>query len=118
MNQESCELIELHNFLGKKWVIVLIHNITNTPISFNDLRRISKGKISSILLSSRLKEMVKFKLIKKETIDGRIVYSVTNEGIELKEIMHKLKAWSIKSNYKLPKVCTENKCYCRAIFEE
>ena len=111
-----CELIELYRFLGKKWTVELLHNIELKPVSFNDLKRISRNLISPILLSNRLKHMVKFKIIKRYSINNKISYVITNRGIGLRSIMHDLKKWSIESDYRLPAVCKENKCLCNEIF--
>ena len=112
----ECDLIELYALMGKKWTIPILHNITSKPISFNELKRISNNLISPILLSTRLKELVSFKIIIKRKIKGKIVYMLTQEGKGLKKLMIYLKKWAISSNYTLPKECNIKKCYCDMIF--
>ena len=116
-NDIVCDLIELYGFLGKKWTVALFHNITDEPVSFNELERLTKGLISPILLSSRLKKMIDFKLIDKKMIDGRPVYQITSEGKKLKDIMHNIKDWAIECNYDLPDICKKKKCFCDYVFD-
>ncbi len=113
---KKCELIELYYLLGKKWTIELFHYIKDEPISFNELRRLTCDIISPILLSRRLKEMINFKLIKKRNLNKRIVYEITNEGKEMKDIMHNLKRWAVKNDYELPSFCKKGKCHCDYVF--
>lgn len=113
----DCELIDLYHFLGKKWSAVLLHNIHWHPITYNELNKLTQNKISSVLLSKRIKEMQKLKLIKKEIINDRISYMITSDGNELKDLLHHIKKWAIKNNYDLPVTCKHNKCVCKEIFD-
>lgn len=114
----ECELMDVYVILGKKWTIPLLHNITDEPISFNELKKISNNLISPILLSTRLKELVKFNIIQRKIIKGKVIYVLTEEGKGLKRLMHKLKKWAITSKYKLPKDCNVKQCYCDRVFHK
>lgn len=97
--------------------MILFHNITEKPISFNELKKLTQQLISPILLSNRLKEMINFKLIKRIKINNKICYVISEEGIEFKKIMHNMKKWAIKNNYNLPKKCTKKVCACDSILK-
>ncbi|MFW6014170.1 MAG: winged helix-turn-helix transcriptional regulator [Candidatus Nanoarchaeia archaeon] len=104
----QCDLIKLHNLVGKKWSVELFHYITNEPVSFNELWRLNDRLASPILISRRLKELQEFKLIKKEKINKRLVYTITKEGQGLKNVLHLLKKWGIENNYNLPSGCKDH----------
>lgn len=114
----ECELIKLYHFMGKKWSMALLHNINEKPLSFNELKKLTNNLISPILLSNRLKEMIKLKLIKKITRENKLCYVRTEPGKEFDKIIHDLKKWSIKHNYDLPKECKKNICICKNIFDK
>lgn len=113
---QNCELIELYRFLGKRWTVEILHNINEQGVSFNELKKKSNALISPILLSNRLKTLVKFKIIKKTKVE-KTKYFLTRQGTELKEIMHTLKAWSIKADFSLPDICKDGKCQCEIVFD-
>jgi len=113
----ECELIDLYGFLGKKWTMVLLHNLSAEPISFVKLERISHKTINPTILSNRLKKFVQFKIIKKINIKKKPCYVLTKEGIRLKALFHKIKKIAIQCDYNIPEVCTQDKCHCDEVFE-
>ena len=114
---KECELLELYSFLGKKWAFVLLSNISEKPISFNQLNNLSNHLINPTLLSERLKAMIRFKLISKEEVGNRNLYLLTPEGKKLKEILHQLKLWSVENHYNLPNICKNSECVCSEVFK-
>jgi DNA-binding HxlR family transcriptional regulator len=115
---DECQLIKLYGLLGKKWSAPLLHNLSEAPISFNELRRMTHQKINPTLLSRRLQDFVRFRIARKTTADGRIVYTLTREGVELKRLLHEIKRWSIHANYALPAVCARGECLCSKAFKD
>ena len=112
-----CDLTELHSFLGSKWAYALLTNIGTRPVSYNELQAISKRTINPTLLSKRLKDMVRFKIISKENTEVKIVYMITSQGMRLKELLHEIKVWAEESDCCIPEKCKGKECVCREGFE-
>ncbi|MHA2347895.1 MAG: winged helix-turn-helix transcriptional regulator [Candidatus Hodarchaeales archaeon] len=87
--------------MSKKWALVLIGTIGNQKIiRFNELQKKVIG-ISSKTLADRLKEQEKGGLIKREVfaeIPPRVEYSLTQDGIEVRNAMLPLMEWAYKKN--------------------
>lgn len=120
MKDEShgCELIELYKFLGKKWTVPLFHNLKSNPVTYNELNRKTRFLINPTLLSIRIKEFIRFKIVKKSVIDGRISYTLTKRGLKLKDLLHEIKDLAIKWDYNIPDKCKQGICICDTLFEE
>ncbi|MBR9676252.1 helix-turn-helix transcriptional regulator [Candidatus Woesearchaeota archaeon] len=110
----SCEIIELHGFLGSKWTIPLLHYFEK-PHSFNEINKKTKKLINPTLLSNRLKTFEKFKILKKEVINNKTIYSLTTQGKKLKDVLHEIKDWAITNKLGIPKGCID-KCECDELF--
>jgi len=114
----DCQLIGLYRFLGKKWTMVLFHNIGTVQITFNELLALTKKEINPTILSSTLKSLIAFNIIKKEKINKRVSYTLSAEGVVLKKHLHSIKNWAIESGMELPEGCTTEQCICDQIFKE
>lgn len=103
------ELTDLYRSIGQKWTIPLIHHLSETPLSFNDIKRLSKNNIAPSLLSTRLAQLTKLKIVKRTGYQERLCYTITEEGEKLKIILNDILDWSICADYKEPKIEAENK---------
>ena len=110
-----CDLLELLSFLGKKWSFMLLTNIKEQPISYNELYALSSHRINPTLLSERLKEFVRFDVVERKELPTGIIYCLTPEGARLKQVLHELKQWVSTSgnippsqNLHLELICTSN----------
>lgn len=113
----KCDLREILRLFGKKWTYPIFTHINKKPISFNQLYSISKHIINPTLLSNRLKDFIKYNLIKKEKVNGRITYSITPAGRELKDIILKLKSWCVHQDLNIPGKCRGKECACKSVFQ-
>ncbi|MDO8634461.1 MAG: winged helix-turn-helix transcriptional regulator, partial [archaeon] len=91
MKTENCALIGTGKLLGKKWGIMIVQELFfEKKAGFNKLKK-SLKKISSRILSCRLKELEAAKLIKKtrgqKNNRGYSSYSLTKKGKELQHII-------------------------------
>lgn len=81
--------------LSKKWALLIISAIgNNRKLRYNELEK--KLEISPKTLADRLKELESTGLIKRETfaeIPPRVEYSLTKEGIELRNAIMPLMKW-------------------------
>lgn len=114
----ECDIIKIYSFLGKEWTIILLHNINDEPLSFNNIQRMFHKKINPTLLSLRLKDFVKFKILVKKTVNGKLCYSITPEGLKLKKLLHDIKDWAIQCEYSVPNECLKGECICKYVFSD
>lgn len=96
-----CPIKGVIETLSKKWALVIIGTISNHKrIRFNELMKNITG-ISPRTLSMRLKELEKAELIKRENfaeIPPRVEYTLTQDGIEVKDAMNPLMEWAHKKS--------------------
>ena len=96
-----CPIEGVIEVLSKKWALVIIGTISNNKrIRFNELMKNLDG-ISPRTLSMRLKELEKAELIKRESfaeIPPRVEYTLTQDGIEVKDAMIPLMEWAHKKS--------------------
>ncbi len=91
-----CSIEGIIGILSKKWAILIISAIgNNQKLRYNELEK-KLGEIGPKTLSDRLKELENANLIKREAfaeIPPRVEYSLTKEGIELRNAIMPLMKW-------------------------
>lgn len=91
-----CPIEGIINIISKKWALLIISTIGNhEKLRFNEIMGNLKS-ISPKTLSDRLKELENAGLIKREVfaeIPPRVEYSLTRDGIELRNAMLPLMEW-------------------------
>jgi len=96
MEYQLCSKFEeAFQLLGKRWTGLIIFQLMNGPKRFNELE--SEIKVSGKVLSERLKELEKIKLIQRIVFPEtpvRIEYSLTQKGYSLKPMMDEISKWS------------------------
>ena len=117
-NETECDLAKLYVFFGKRWSHSIFTNLSEKSLSYNEIYAISKRHINPTLLSNRMKDMIRFKLIDIKTEDKRKKYVLTSYGKELKRIFHEIKRWSHKSGYNISEQCRINDCICNGVFKK
>jgi DNA-binding HxlR family transcriptional regulator len=81
--------------LSKRWIGLIIHQLLDGPKRFNELE--SELKISGKVLSEKLKEMEKLKIIKRTvypTTPVKIEYTLTDKGKALDPVIKAIEDWS------------------------
>ncbi|MBI3032486.1 helix-turn-helix transcriptional regulator [Candidatus Woesearchaeota archaeon] len=107
----QCLPFTLTKLLGKKWNILILQILNEENItSFNQLRKQLKN-ITGKILSARLYELEKIKLILKtnKEDDKRKKYFITQEGKELLNLFDNMKSWAAEHRY-VPETCLQTKC--------
>jgi DNA-binding HxlR family transcriptional regulator len=93
-----CPLEGIIDIVSKKWSLLIINEIGNhIKIGYNDLKK-ELGVISPKTLSDMLKELQKHELINREVFQEtpiRVEYTLTTEGIKLRESIIPLLKWAI-----------------------
>jgi DNA-binding HxlR family transcriptional regulator len=96
-----CPLEGIINVISKKWALIIIGTIGNhEKIRFNALMKAITG-ISPKTLSDRLKEQKESGLVKREVfaeVPPRVEYSLTQDGIEVRDAMLPLMEWAYKKS--------------------
>lgn len=93
-----CPLEGVIDIISKKWVLLIINEIGNHQrIRYNDLMKEIQG-ISPKTLADTLKELAKYKLVKREAfneIPPRVDYTLTDDGQELREAIIPILQWAL-----------------------
>ncbi|MBY9006786.1 MAG: helix-turn-helix transcriptional regulator [Candidatus Lokiarchaeota archaeon] len=89
------------NIISKKWALLIIGTISNNgKLRFNKILKELSG-VSPKTLTDRLKELELAELIKREAfpeIPPRVEYSLTHDGIEVRNAMIPLMEWAYKKS--------------------
>ena len=82
--------------IGKRWTGAIVSALTERPMRYAELGKAVPG-LSDRLLSQRLRELEDEGLVKRVVEAGtpvRVVYSLTEKGLELDPALRELKAWA------------------------
>ncbi len=112
---KNCTIYQTASFIGKKWTLLILLEIYKSKDNSKRYSEIKNElpKITPKILSLRLKELEKEKLIKKKIDTSkfpiRCDYSLTKRGDDFIKIIKDIKKWALKWNIK-NKVCEETNC--------
>ena len=91
-----CSIGGIMSIISKKWALLIISAIgNNQKLRYSELEK-KLGEISPKTLADRLKELENASLVRRESfveIPPRVEYSLTKEGLELKNAMMPLIEW-------------------------
>lgn len=96
--ENICPVVETIRIIGKKWYLIILHQLTKESMGFNDLKRSVRG-ISAKVLSESLSDLTSKGLIHRAVHSKspiRVTYSLTEKGRELEQLFHDMKAWGEK----------------------
>lgn len=91
----QCGVDTTIRIIGRKWTILILYNLLNSPRRFGELQKTLKG-ISPKTLSLRLTELESDGLISKKIyaeVPPRVEYTLTHKGETLNEIICKMREW-------------------------
>lgn len=95
---DLCPVTETAKIIGKKWYLIILHELTRTPMGFNELKRAVRG-ISAKVLSENLGELESRGLLTRTVYSEspiRVEYSLTDKGRELDGIFLSMRVWGEK----------------------
>ncbi len=84
-------IAEIIDLLSQKWVMRIIWELRNEPMTFRELQK-ACGKLSPTVLNNRLKLLRGAEIAQKHTDNG---YTLTAMGQELLEVYKPLNEWAI-----------------------
>ena len=98
MVKEICPVTETIKLVGKKWNLLILKNLSEESMSFNELKR-NLDSISSKTLSESLSYLSKEGLIIREVKVNspiRVEYSLTKKAKGLKPVLEDMAKWGKK----------------------
>ena len=110
---KDCTIYRTADFIGKRWtLLILLELYKSNTIRYSRLKKSLPG-VTSKMLSARLKELEKERLVNKK-IDAnefpiKCEYSLTKSGNEFIKVIQDMKKWALKWKIK-NKVCNETDC--------
>lgn len=102
----NCPINKAIDLIGKRWAILIILELykgKNSKKRYSELKKKLPG-ITAKILSLRLKELEKYKLISKN-VDSKNFpikseYSLTKDGLEFIKVVDSIKQWALKTHPK------------------
>ena len=98
-SHKDCAFTKTLKIVGRKWTMLLLHNMFDGKKRFGELQRSMPG-ISPKTLSQRLHELEKNGIINRKVfaeIPLHVEYTLTERGKSLHGIFESLEAWGNKS---------------------
>lgn len=95
MKTNSCGVGTTIKIIGRKWTILILHQLCAGTKRFGQLQRSLPG-ISPKTLSERLKELEDDGIISKKVFNEiplHVEYSLTRKGQSLKDIINQMENW-------------------------
>lgn len=94
-NEQFCPVAAAADIVGRKWALIIIHNLLETPLRFNELKR-GIGGISSKTLSNSLAFLCEEEIVERKVYQNspiRVEYSLTEKGDNMKILIEDMKSW-------------------------
>jgi DNA-binding HxlR family transcriptional regulator len=89
VHDHACAVARAADIIGSKWTALLVHDLSEGPRRFSELRRACPG-ISPRTLSERLKELEHDELVSRQSFaetPPRVEYELTDKGLALLPII-------------------------------
>ncbi|BCU67535.1 transcriptional regulator [Sulfolobales archaeon HS-7] len=97
VEETFCPIVETIRIIGSERKLLVLRYLLDGGKGFNELERLTK--LSSKTLSSTLKELERYDVIKRIIISDRpfkVRYELTEKGKELKGAFEEIQKWGIK----------------------
>jgi DNA-binding HxlR family transcriptional regulator len=112
---KNCTVYRTIDIISKRWsllILLSIYKSKNNTKRYNEIKK-DLSSITSKILSSRLKDLERENIIKREIDDSeiplKVYYSLNDSGKDLIKIIQDIKKWSLKWKIKND-VCDNTKC--------
>ncbi len=92
---QFCPIAKAMELLDERWTILVVRELLSGSQHFNEIRS-GNPKISSALLTKRLKMLVRYGLAERREDGNRVVYSLTPAGRELRPIVEAIGVWGTR----------------------
>lgn len=92
---QFCPVARAMELLDERWTLLVIRELLEGSRHFNELRR-GVPRMSSALLTKRLRTLVDAGVVERHEDTNRIVYELTPAGEELRGVVEALGTWGIR----------------------
>ncbi|MGC5257872.1 winged helix-turn-helix transcriptional regulator [Gordonia sp. DT218] len=92
---QFCPVAKAMELLDERWTILVVRELLLGSRHFNELRR-GVPKMSPALLTKRLRGLERAGVVRRSEVGGRSVYSLTDKGEELTEVVTALSTWGTR----------------------
>ncbi|MGV9709652.1 winged helix-turn-helix transcriptional regulator [Gordonia sp. NPDC003424] len=92
---QFCPVAKAMELLDERWTILVIRELLLGSRHFNELRR-GVPKMSPALLTKRLRGLERAGVVHRSEVGGRSVYTLTEKGEELNDVVTALSTWGIR----------------------
>ncbi|MFW0797059.1 helix-turn-helix domain-containing protein [Gordonia sp. CPCC 205515] len=92
---QFCPVAKAMELLDERWTILIVRELLLGSRHFNELRR-GVPKMSPTLLTKRLRGLERAGVVRRAEVGGRAVYTLTEMGDELSEVVAALSQWGIR----------------------
>lgn len=92
---QFCPVARAMELLDERWTLLVIRELLAGSRHFNELRR-GVPRMSSALLTKRLRTLVDAGVVERREDTNRVVYELTPAGEELRGIVEALGVWGIR----------------------
>ena len=110
MSEPKCPIIVTLSMISGKWKLLILRELLNDVVRFNELTRLIKG-ISPKVLTQQLREMEEDGLVERiihPEVPPRVEYRLTEVGASTISIMKEIRRWglfNLLNNEKHPVKC-------------
>ncbi len=94
----NCPVEYTASIIGNKWKIIILRDLLTGTKRYNELNRSVVG-ISAKVLTENLRDLEKDGIIKRKVypvVPPKVEYSLTNKGLELKEVLEQMRIFGEK----------------------
>ncbi len=92
---QFCPIAKAMELLDERWTILIIRELLTGSNHFNEIRS-GNPRLSSSLLSKRLRTLVRYELVERTETAGSIEYTLTPAGLELQPIVEAIGVWGTR----------------------
>lgn len=102
---DGCAAAHALDIVGERWALLVVRELALGPKRFTDLRA-GLPKASPNVLSQRLRELERYRVLRRRTLPApaaSAVYELTEWGHELRPVLQALARWGVRSPW-LPEI--------------
>jgi DNA-binding HxlR family transcriptional regulator len=92
---QFCPVAKAMEILDERWTMLVVRELLLGSRRFNELRR-GNPRMSPARLTKRLRSLETLGLVRRDEVDGRAAYSLTQAGLELEPIINGIGQWGMR----------------------
>ena len=92
---QFCPVAKAMELLDERWTLLVVRELVMGSRHFNELRR-GVPRMSPVLLSKRLRALVRAGIVERQPDGNRVQYLLTPAGRELQPVVEALGVWGVR----------------------